>query len=75
MWSLSCSDMVQGQTRTYSAGLRVWGGNSCSLPGHPRIWHAQGQTSLLRLPARVFRRLTTAGFLSFSSCFLPEGAS
>lgn len=85
-WCLSCSDVVHGQTCTYTAGLRVWGGNSSSLPGHPRsLWirsgtpSAQGrtrhQTSLLMLPVRVFRHLTAAGFLSFSSCFLPKGSS
>lgn len=81
MWCLSCSDVLQGQTRTSSAGLRVWGGNSSSLPGHPPslcrrsvTLSAQGQASLLSLPVPVFRHLTTAGFLSFSSCFLPRGA-
>lgn len=35
----------------------------------------RGQTSLLRLPVGVFRHLTAAGVLSFSSGFLPKGAS
>lgn len=64
MWSLSCSDVVPGQTRTYSAGLRIRGGNSSSLPGYPHALcpgsgtpsaqgRTRGQTSLLRFPVCV----------------------
>lgn len=54
------------------------------IPLCRRIWHTQrcGQDQGPNLTAEApgvcvcaLRHLTTAGFLSFSSCFLPKGAS
>lgn len=72
VWGLSCSDVLQGQTRTSSAGVRVCGGNSSSLPGHPPSLCCRSVT-LSAQPARAcVQALDSSGIFILFQLFSPQ---